>query len=176
MMLLFCLAVVAQPARAQEDIMQNPEKTFTRVGQELPSFSVNTLDGATVNIANLKGKVLLVNFWATWCPPCRTEMPRLEKEVWQKLKSEDFVMVAIAREQTEDEIKEFLQDNKYTFPMASDPEREIYKMFAAEGIPRSYVVNAEGKIIFQSVGYDSKEFDQMKELIKKELKKIKKTP
>ncbi|MBV9960524.1 MAG: TlpA family protein disulfide reductase [Acidobacteria bacterium] len=173
-LLLLCVVCAAQHARAQDDIMQNPSKTFTRIGQEMPAFSVRTLDGAQVSLADLKGKVVLINFWATWCPPCLTEMPRLEKEVWQKFKSDEFALVAVAREQTEDEIREFLQDKKYTFPMASDPEREIYKMFASEGIPRSYVVSPEGKILFQSVGYEEREFDQMKELIKKELKKIKK--
>jgi peroxiredoxin len=155
-------------------VVQDDMKSLTNVGQRMPSFTVTTLDGAKVSISDLKGKVVLVNFWATWCPPCLVEMPRLEKEVWQKYKSSEFVMVAIAREQTENEITAFRQEYKYSFPMAADTEREVYKLFGNGGIPRSYVVGADGKIVFQSVGYNAREFDNMKKAIQKELAKAQK--
>lgn len=143
----------------------------THQGEIAPQFTVKTLDGSTFNTAELKGKVALVNFWATWCPPCREEMPRLEKEVWQKYRGERFAMVAIAREETEDDITTFRREHDYTFPFAADPQRETYRLFASQGIPRSYVLDAKGKILYQSVGYDPEEFDEMKRVIVKELKK-----
>ena len=153
---------------------QDEVKSFTRVGQQMPAFTVSTLEGAKVSISDLKGKVVLVNFWATWCPPCLVEMPRLEKEVWQKYRSSDFQMLAIAREQTEEEVAAFRREHGFSFPLATDPEREVFNIFGTGGIPRSYVIAADGKIVFQSVGYDPEEFDEMKKLIKKELAKVQK--
>jgi peroxiredoxin len=153
---------------------QDEIESFTRVGQQMPAFTVSTLEGTKVSIGDLKGKVVLVNFWATWCPPCLVEMPRLEKEVWQKYKSSDFQMVAIAREQTEEEVAAFRREHRFSFPLATDPEREVFSLFGTGGIPRSYVIAADGKIVFQSVGYDPKEFDEMKKLIQKELAKVQK--
>ena len=163
LLLLLCLA----PAAAQDDI-----KSYPREGQQMPAFSFTTLDGKRTSIEELKGKVVYINFWATWCPPCLAEMPRMEREVWQKFKtSPDFFMVAIAREQTEDEIAPFMKENRLTFPVAPDPEREVFKLFGDGGIPRSYVVGRDGRILFQSVGYDEGDFAKMKSVISKALAK-----
>ena len=172
--LSLCVLQMAVHVQARRLMTQDDIKSYTAVGQQMPSFKITTLDGAKVNISESKGKVLLINFWATWCPPCRVEMPRLEKEVWQKYKSSDFVMVAIAREQTEAEIKEFLDEYKFSFPMAADIRREVYNLFGNGGIPRSYVVGVDGKIVYQSVGYNPREFDQMKKAIEKEIAKVQK--
>lgn len=166
---LFAAATLVQQAQAQNEI-----ESYTKVGQAMPSVAVTDLDGANFKTDQLKGKVILVNFWATWCPPCLEEMPRLEKEVWQNFKSSDFAMVAIAREQSEQEISAFRKKYNYTFPMASDLNRTVYKLFGSGGIPRSYVIGTDGKILFQTVGYNPAEFNEMKEIIAKELKNIQK--
>ena len=151
---------------------QNGMESYTRTGQQMPAFSFTTLDGKKSSVGELKGKVVYVNFWATWCGPCLAEMPRMEREVWQKFKSSpDFFMVAIAREQTADEIVPFLKQNRLTFPAAPDPEREVYRLFGNGGIPRSYVVGRDGRILFQSVGYDDGDFSKMKSVIAKALAK-----
>jgi peroxiredoxin len=171
LLLLAFPALVASQNFAPQDDMES----YTRVGDKMPAFTITDLSGREINTASIKGKVVLVNFWATWCPPCLVEMPRLEKEVWRKYKDADFVMVAIAREQSEQEIAEFQKENGLTFPFAADPQREVYKLFGNGGIPRSYVVGADGKILYQSVGYHPTEFDLMKKAIEKELAKIQKT-
>lgn len=99
-------------------------------------------------------------------------MPRLEKEIWQKYKSGKFVMVGIAREQSQDEVVKFAATARLTYPLAADPHRDVYKGFASAGIPRSYVVGADGNILFQSAGYDPAEFDRMKQIIAQELAKL----
>ena len=145
---------------------------LTRTGQAMPGFTVTTLDGKVIGPGQMKGRVVLVNFFATWCPPCMLEMPRLEKEIWGVFKNDKkFLMVSIAREQSETDVKQFLQKTPYTFSFAADPKRGVYSKFATQGIPRNYLVNAAGRIVFQSEGYDAKDFDLLAKAIKKELAK-----
>ena len=156
--LLFCLS--AAVLCAQTCPVSDDAATHTKVGQQMPPVAVTGTSGQTFSLASQKGKVVLVNFWATWCPPCRLEMPRLEKEIWQRFKSDpNFSMVAIAREQTADEIKAFQQKNRYTFPLAPDPKRTTYALFADSGIPRSYLVGPDGKILVQTLGYTAGDLD-----------------
>ena len=147
------------------------DATLTHVGQAAPAFAVTTLDGKTIDLKALRGKVVLVNFFATWCGPCMAEMPRLDQEVWQKFKGSNFVMVAIGREHTSAELAKFLEAKKFTIPLAADPKREVYSLYAKAYIPRNYVIAADGRIAFQSVGFDKDEFTRMIQVVQKEIEK-----
>jgi peroxiredoxin len=148
-------------------------KSYVKVGDMCPSFSATTLDGKAVGANTFKGKVALLNFWATWCIPCREEMPRLEKEIWEKYKERgDFEIIAIGREETQASIDEFRKKLRYSFPMAPDPKRAIYSRFAGAGIPRNYVIGPDGKIIYESVGYVPNDFEKMARIISLELEKL----
>ncbi len=145
--------------------------TFTAVGEMAPAFTLKTLDGASFSTDRSKGKVVVLNFFATWCGPCMAEMPRLEKEVWQHFRGGKFAMIAVAREQTPSDLTPFVKEKGVTFPVASDPKRQVYSLFARQYIPRSYVLDRTGKIVFQSQGYVKPEFDHMIEVITQELGK-----
>ena len=151
----------------------DPYATYTKVGAPLPQFTVTMLDGKRFDVAASRGKIIVLNLWATWCGPCKQEMPRLEKEIWKNANPADLAMVAIAREEANEKIAAFRKENGYTFPMAADPDRKIFKLFASAGIPRTYIVGRDGKILFQSLGYTEPEFVKFKAILEAELKKPK---
>jgi thiol-disulfide isomerase/thioredoxin len=127
---------------------------YTNVGEKMPAIHADEA-GGVFSTTTQKGKVILVNFWATWCGPCQLEMPELEKQVWQKYRSSpDFAFIAIAREQDKETVMSFQKTHpQFTFPLAWDPNRSAYGLVASVGIPRTYVVDRRGIIAYQSVGY-----------------------
>jgi len=148
------------------------DRKLPGVGDLAPGFTFTGLNGKVINSTDLKGKVLLLNFFATWCGPCMAEMPRLEKEIRLPYKAApNFLILAFGREHKAAEIKEFRRKSGFTFIMVPDPKREVYSKFAASGIPRNYLIDAEGRIIYQSEGYEAKDFDRLTAAVKKALAK-----
>ncbi len=142
----------------------------TTKGQIAPDFEVTSLDGQVFKLSDLKGKVVLVNFFATWCGPCMKELPELEKQLWPRFKNENFKMISIGRQHTKAELNKFQSKKKFTFPIAADPQRHIYGKYAEKFIPRNYIVDKTGKIIFQAKGFSQKELDEMMKIIEKAIK------
>ena len=143
------------------------ETTLTKVGQTAPDFTVTTLDGRPFHLDAERGKVVVLDFFATWCPPCREEMPHLEQQVWQRFKGDRFAMLALGREHVDTELLPFVKEFDLTFPVAADTNRDAFGLYAEEYIPRTVVVGADGTILFQSTGYEPKEFEHMIAVITK---------
>jgi len=142
--------------------------TLTKVGDQAPVLSVRTIDGQDVDFRN---KVVVLNFFATWCGPCMNEMPHLEKDLWQPLKDKGLILVSAGREHSVAEVEKFKKQKGYSFLFAADPKREIFSKFATELIPRCVLIGKDGHVKFQSIGYDEKEFGELVEAVKRELDK-----
>ncbi len=135
------------------------EATLVKVGDKAPDFSFSTENGHTVKLSDLKGKVVWINFFATWCGPCRQELPHLQKDVYNKLKSHsDFELIILGREHTWAEINKFKTDNNYIMPFYPDAGRKVFSLYASQNIPRNFIVDKNGKIVVSSTGFNEKEF------------------
>jgi peroxiredoxin len=145
--------------------------TLTAIGESVPEFSLTTLDGKLVNPAEMQGKVLLVNFFATWCPPCRRELPHLQK-IWETFgQHQDFAMLVIGWEENDETLVNFRSQEEFTFPMASDPKSLAFGKFANGGIPRTYLIARDGTIIYQCAGFYEEEIEKLRQLIETTLSK-----
>jgi peroxiredoxin len=155
-------------ARQGSEQRQRPG-TLTSLGQAAPDFTVTTIEGKTVRLADLRGRVVLVNFFATWCGACRLEFPDL-KTIWNDYQGHDeFAMLVIGLEEATETIRAFKDEKGLTFPLAADADWKAYERFATERIPRTYLISRNGKIIYQCVGFYPEEMLSLKTLLKEEL-------
>lgn len=145
-------------------------ETLVKPGMEVPDFEVKMFDGQTVQIKDLKGKVVLLNFWATWCPDCIREMARVQTDIIDRFQGKEFVFLPISRQDSYEKIKTFREKRGYTFPMGMDPDRKIYAQFATAVIPRNFVIDRNGKICYTEEGYDEASFQKLIAEIEKALK------
>jgi peroxiredoxin len=130
-------------------------------------------DSTKVSSTDWKGKVVMLQFTASWCGVCRHEMPHIEKEIWGKHKDNpDFVLIGIDRDEPVDVVKRYASDMKITYPLALDPGAHIFGLFAdkAAGVTRNVVIDKTGKIVFMTRLYKTDEFNEMKKVIDSLLK------
>jgi thiol-disulfide isomerase/thioredoxin len=113
-------------------------------------FTLKSLDGKTVRLSDYRGKVVFVNFWSMTCPPCRMEMPSME-DLYKKLRGNKFEMLAVNLDQDREEVKTFIKENKYTFPVLIGDEDVAMKYYVS-AIPVTYIIDKKGKILLRHVG------------------------
>lgn len=165
--LIFMLPTGEEPAVEQNDATaetvadETETTTLVKEGMQAPDFTVTMFDGTTQTLSALKGKVVLVNFWATWCPPCREELKRVQADIVDRFAGQEFVFIPISRAEERETVAAFREQMGYAFPMGLDPERKIYDQFASNFIPRNFLIDQEGKVVIASVGYEPEEFDAL---------------
>jgi len=170
-LILFILFISAQFCFAQENSTRGYK---VKVGEQSPKLEIELLDGTPINNENLKGKVVVLQFTASWCSVCIKEMPHLEAEVWQKFKNEDFILIGIDLKEEREKVDRFIAKMKVTYPFTIDKDGSLFESFTLPkaGVTRNIVLDKNGKIIFLSRLYEEKEFAEMIQIIDRELKKV----
>lgn len=140
---------------------------IVKVGDMAPDFTIVETGGRSYRLSDLKGKVIMLQFTASWCGVCRTEMPFIEKEIWLPYKNKDLVVIGIDRDEPEETVIKFKQDIGITYPLALDPRADIFGLYALKeaGVTRNVIIDRQGKIVFLTRLFDRNEFDMMKKEI-----------
>jgi thiol-disulfide isomerase/thioredoxin len=116
-----------------------------------PDFKLKDLSGKEISLSDLKGKRVFINFWATWCPPCKAEMPELEK-LYQETKSSDLVIITVNLGEDKATVHKFIESNKYNFPVLLDSKNEAAALYGIRSIPTSYFIDKDGYIANGKIG------------------------
>lgn len=148
--------VQAKPQSNKVD-QQIKASTLVHQGEKAPDFTVQMLNGKKYTLSQLKGKVVLVNFWATWCPPCMKEFTEIPSQIIKPFSgNKNFVFIPISRAETKEVVSkkmEQLKANGIRFNVGLDPTRSIYSKYAKSFIPRNFLIDPKGNIVYLSVGY-----------------------
>ena len=135
-------------------------------GDQAPNFSFVKNDTVNMHLSDLKGKVVLLNFFATWCPPCKKELPKITEEIWNKHKdNEQFELMIVGRGHNQTDLRKFIEKNNYSLPFYADKDKKIFGSFAKDIIPRSYIINKNGLVVYQSLGFNEDEFKKIVHII-----------
>lgn len=146
---------------------------LVKAGDLAPDFTINEADGKSYKLSDLKGKVVMLQFTASWCSVCRTEMPFIEKEIWKAKKQDGLIVIGIDRDEPAEKVKKFKKDMAISYPLALDPGANIFGLYAKKesGVTRNVIIDRTGRIVFLTRLYDRPEFDKMKKIIFTELAK-----
>lgn len=149
----------AAPAPAVPALLPSEASSlFQAAGMQIPKdemmaddFTLDLLDGKAVKLSDYRGKVVFLNFWATWCPPCRSEMPAMQA-LYEKLKDRGFVILAVDLAEKPDVVRAYVRDTKLTFPILMDATGEVGGAWGAQSIPTTYIIDKGGRVIARGIG------------------------
>jgi peroxiredoxin len=137
---------------------------LVKAGDMSPNFSMKLTNGKTVKLSDLKGKVVMLQFTASWCSVCRKEMPFIERDIWQKHRTNhNFVLMAIDRDEPREKVMNFIKTTGITYPIGLDPKADIFALYAKReaGITRNVIIDKTGRIVMLTRLYDEAEFKKM---------------
>lgn len=158
----------------KSEVVADERGYIVKVGDMVPNIDINLLDGTSFNISELKGKVVMLQFTASWCGVCRKEMPFIERDIWNVYKDNpDFALYGIDLKESKEETEAFAAAIPVTYPLTLDLEGKSFYSFCGEGagVTRNIILDREGKIIMLTRLFDEAEFAQMVEVIDNELNK-----
>lgn len=141
---------------------------LVKVGDDAPDFTLQLTDGTEFTLSKNRGKVVMLQFTASWCGVCRKEMPFIEKDIWQKHKSNpNFVLVGIDREEPLEDVKKFAETTGVTYPLALDSKADVFAMYAERksGITRNILIDGEGRIVKLTRLFNEAEFNGLVQMI-----------
>lgn len=164
--IVFMALSLVLPANGQQKKVYENDY-LVKVGDMAPDFEIKEAGGKSYRLSDLRGKVVMLQFTASWCGVCRTEMPFIEKEIWIPGKESGLAVIGIDRDEPLDKVVRFAQDMKISYPLALDPGAGIFGLYALKeaGVTRNVVIDRTGRIIFLTRLFDRDEFDQMKKII-----------
>lgn len=162
--------MVSRPALSQVPVKEIPADYgfIVKIGDKSPEFSTTLDNGQKLSSSDFRGKVVMLQFTASWCSVCRKEMPFIEKDIWQRHKSnKNFVLAGIDLDEPLDKVKKFREDIKVTYPLALDPGGEIFGLFAEKkaGVTRNVILDKSGKIVYMTRLFKEDEFAEMVKVI-----------
>lgn len=153
---------------------ENNYQYKVKVGDIAPDFEMSLPSGEKIKLSSLRGKVVMLQFTASWCGVCRKEMPHIEKNIWQKHKDNpDFALYGIDREEPAETVLKFAKATGVTYPIGLDPKADIFGTFAEKeaGITRNVIIDKDGKIVMLTRLFKIEEFNEMVSLIDSLLEK-----
>ena len=157
-------AAVINKKNAEEQAKKIKESTLVNTGDLAPDFSVEMLDGKNIKLSDLKGKVVLLNFWATWCAPCMRELYEMPEKILQPFSDKNFVFLPISRGEKKEVVSkkiEKLKNKGVIFNAGLDPAEDIFQLYATNYIPRNYLIDQNGKVVYTSIGYSEEKLDEL---------------
>jgi len=144
-LLIFTFALPPAACRAQS-------KGRVARGQTAPEFTLQDVAGKALSLAQFRGKIVVLNFWATWCPPCREEIPSLER-LNEVFSGKDFVLLAVnVNTDGEEGLKDFLAKNPHSFLVLPDPDGKVQNLYGVDKFPETFIIDKEGKIAEHVIG------------------------
>ena len=149
---LLCILMFCLPA--YQSIAAEPGvQTLSAVSKPVaaPAFELTDLDGQPHKLTDYLGKVVVLNFWATWCPPCREEMPSMQRG-WEKVRDEDIVFLGVNVGEDADTVFLFLADYSVDFPLLLDKDATVIEQYPVTGLPTTYIIDPQGRITHRAVG------------------------
>lgn len=151
------------PAITDGDLFKklNIEKSDKEI--QAPDFTLKDLSGNTVSLRELRGKVVFLNFWATWCPPCRLEMPAME-QLHKEFSDQGLVVLAVNFRESQDDVRSFLKQHGLTFTTLLDEQERAFGLYRAWSLPTTYLINKNGEIVGKVIGYRDWNSEQARSL------------
>lgn len=161
------------PTGCISDEQEDPEAaTIIRAGDTAPDFTVEMLDGSRLRLSDLQGRVVLLTFWASWCPTCQAEMEVVEEQIIERFAGAPFSFLPVSRAESREEVAAYMEQEGFSFPVGLDPDGQIYGLYATSYIPRHYVIAPDGTVVYQSVDYDPAKFSTLLAAIETALRNV----